>query len=119
MKNYFKNAPISVTVCDKDGVILDMNETSIKTFTKDGKSLVGFSLLDCHPEPAKTKLLNLLANHDVNVYTIEKNGVKKMIYQMPWYDGEEFGGYIELSMVIPFEMPHYVRQPQPSKHQEQ
>ena len=45
---YFKEAPISVTVCDKDGVILDMNDKSISTFTKDGKSLAGQSLLDCH-----------------------------------------------------------------------
>ena len=108
---YFKEAPISVTVCDKDGVILDMNDKSISTFTKDGKSLAGQSLLDCHPEPARTKLLGLLQNHNVNVYTIEKNGIKKMIYQMPWFDNGEFGGYIELSMEIPFEMPHYVRKP--------
>ena len=30
---------------------------------------------------------------------------------MPWYDNGEFGGYIELSMEIPFEMPHYIREP--------
>lgn len=113
--NYFKEAPISVTVCDKNGKILEMNDKSIATFTKDGKSLVGNSLLDCHPEPARSKLLGLLQNHNVNVYTIEKNGVKKMIYQMPWYDGADFGGYIELSMEIPFEMPHYVRQPKPQQ----
>ncbi len=109
--DYFKQAPISVTICDKDGKILEMNDKSISTFTKDGKSLVGNSLLDCHPEPARTKLLGLLENHNINAYTIEKNGIKKLIYQMPWFDGEEFGGYIELSMEIPFEMPHYVRKP--------
>ena len=36
---------------------------------------------------------------------------KKLIYQVPWYDGEAFGGLIEFSLPIPFEMPHYVRQP--------
>ena len=112
---YFKEAPISVTVCDKDGTILDMNDKSISTFTKDGKSLAGQSLLDCHPEPARTKLLGLLQNHNVNAYTIEKNGIKKLIYQMPWYDNGEFSGYIELSMEIPFEMPHYIRKPKTEK----
>lgn len=106
---FFKEAPIAVTVCDKEGKILDMNDKSVATFVKDGKSIIGHSLLDCHPEPARTKLLGLLANHDVNVYTISKNGVKKMIYQMPWFENGEFAGYIELSMVIPEEMPHYVR----------
>ena len=109
--NYFKEAPISVTVCDKNGIILDMNDKSVQTFIKDGKSIIGQSLLDCHPEPARTKLLGLLANHNVNVYTIEKNGIKKMIYQCPWFENGDFAGYIELSMEIPFEMPHYVRMP--------
>ena len=111
MLNYFQHAPISVTICDKDGKILEMSDKSVATFSKDGESLVGRSLLDCHPEPARTKLLGMLQNQNVNVYTIEKNGVKKMIYQMPWYENDEFAGYIELSMEIPFEMPHYVRQP--------
>ncbi|MDR3048181.1 MAG: PAS domain-containing protein [Bacteroidales bacterium] len=104
------NVPFSITVCDKEGIILSMNEKAIKTFVRDGESLIGKSLLDCHPEPARAKLLELLQNHTINCYTIEKNGVKKMIYQSPWYDGEEFGGYVELSMEIPFEMKHFVRQ---------
>lgn len=111
MLNYFQHALISVTICDKDGKILEMSDKSIATFSKDGNSLVGNSLLDCHPEPARTKLLNMLQEHNVNAYTIEKNGIKKLIYQMPWYENDEFAGYIELSMEIPFEMPHYVRQP--------
>lgn len=110
---YFKEAPISVTVCDKNGKILDMNDKSVSTFVKDGKSIIGNSLLDCHPEPARRKLLGLLANHNVNCYTIEKNGIKKMIYQSPWFENGEFAGYIELSMEIPFDMPHYVRMPKP------
>jgi transcriptional regulator with PAS, ATPase and Fis domain len=107
--NYFKETPFAVTVCDKNGKILEMNDKSIKTFVKDGQTLVGKSLLDCHPEPAKSKLSKMLEEYNVNVYTIEKNGVKKMIYQSPYYDNGDFAGYIELSMEIPFEMPHYIR----------
>ncbi|MBO4232215.1 MAG: PAS domain-containing protein [Bacteroidales bacterium] len=107
--DYFKEAPIAVTVCDKDGKVLEMNDKSVSTFIKDGKSLIGKSLLDCHPEPARTKLLGLLENHNVNAYTISKNGIKKLIYQMPWFAEGEFAGYIELSMQIPEEMPHFVR----------
>ena len=42
--------------------------------------------------------------------------VKKLIYQTPWWkeDGQ-FGGLIEYSIEIPFEMPHYVRQPKPQQ----
>jgi transcriptional regulator with PAS, ATPase and Fis domain len=106
---YFKETPFAVTICDKEGRILEMNDKSVKTFVKGSQLLIGKSLLECHPEPARTKLQNMLNNHDVNAYTIEKNGVKKMIYQSPWYENGEFAGYIELSMEIPFDMSHFVR----------
>jgi len=32
-----------------------------------------------------------------------------MIYQAPWYQGGEYGGFIEISFVIPLEMPHFDR----------
>ena len=44
-----------------------------------------------------------------NAYTIEKNGVKKLIYQTPWFDGGKFAGLIEFSMEIPRELPHFIR----------
>ncbi len=100
----------AVTVCDPQGIILYMNEKSKTTFSSDGGGmLVGSNVLDCHPEPARSKLAEMLANHSTNVYTIEKKGVKKMIYQSPWYSDGQYAGMVELSLVIPFEMPHFVR----------
>ena len=40
---------------------------------------------------------------------IEKNGVKKIIYQSPWYKEGEYAGFVELSLEIPLEMPHFIR----------
>lgn len=109
--NYFENTPFAVTVCDKDGNILDMNAKSRATYEKYG-DIIGHSLFECHPPRAAEILRSLLENHNVNAYTIEKEGVHKLIYQSPWYDENgDFGGYIELSLIIPAEMPHYVRQP--------
>ena len=51
----------------------------------------------------------MLISHEKNVYTIEKNGVKKLIAQVPVTMNGEFAGYVELSLEIPFEMPHFVR----------
>ena len=103
--------PAAITVCDDRGNILAMNERSCKTFEKDGGAkLIGTSLLDCHPEPSRTKLIQMLQSHEKNVYTIEKNGVKKMIYQSPWYERGEYRGFVEMSLEIPFDMPHFVRQ---------
>lgn len=104
----------AVTVCDQDGVIVEMNDRSAKTFEREGgRALLGRSLLDCHTEPSRTKLLELLATRGTNAYTIEKDGVKKLIYQTPWYRDGEYQGLVELSLPIPFEMPHFVREPTP------
>ncbi|MBO7540910.1 MAG: diguanylate cyclase [Bacteroidales bacterium] len=111
--NYLEELNVAITVCDTEGNILDMNAKSAKTFEKSGgKDLIGGNLLNCHPEPARSKLVDMLNNPRTNAYTIEKNGVKKLIYQTPWYDNGVFGGLVEMSMEIPFEMPHYVRKPQ-------
>lgn len=110
--DYFKEVNLAVTICDKDGKIIEMNDKSRKTFLKPGEEeLIGKNVLDCHPEPAHALLADMLQHPRTNVYTIEKNGVKKLIYQTPWYAEGEFGGFMELSMEIPFEMRHMVRLP--------
>ena len=102
--------PGAVTVCDRDGIILAMNDRSVRTFQNDGgAALIGSNLLGCHPAPARTKVVELLAAGRPNIYTIEKNGVKKLIYQSPWYEKGAYSGFVELSLEIPFEMPHFVR----------
>ncbi len=110
--NWLANLDIAVTVCDKDGIIIEMNEKACKTFQKyGGKDLIGKNLLDCHPGDSRNKLAELLKSPRKNVYTIEKAGIKKMIYQVPWHDENgNFGGLTEFSLEIPFEMPHFVRQ---------
>ena len=109
---WVKEFPGAVTVCDPDGIILEMNDQSIKVFEADGgEKLIGTNLLDCHPEPARLKLERLMEMQRRNVYTIEKKGVKKLIYQAPWYEDGQYRGFVELSLEIPFEMPHFVRDP--------
>ena len=108
--DYFKEVNLAVTICDKEGKILEMNDKSRKTFLKPGQEdLIGKNVLDCHPEPAHSLLADMLQNPRTNVYTIEKKGVKKLIYQTPWYVEGEFMGFMELSMEIPFEMMQRVR----------
>lgn len=111
-KNYIEEADFAVTVCKKDGEIVYMNQKSKKTFLRPGMpDILGNNVLDCHPEPARTLLADLMAHPRNNAYTIEKNGVKKLIFQTPWYDKGEYAGFMELSMEIPFNMKHAVRTP--------
>jgi sensor histidine kinase regulating citrate/malate metabolism len=107
---WLKNIPAAVTICDTSGIILEMNDAARKLFSNEGGGkLLGTNVLDCHPEPARTKLSQLLANRQKNVYTIEKSGVKKLVYQAPWYNGEKYGGFVEIVLAIPFELPHFLR----------
>jgi transcriptional regulator with PAS, ATPase and Fis domain len=108
--DWIKEFPAAVTVCDPQGVILAMNDKAALTYEKDGGyDLIGRNMLDCHPEQARIKTEKLLADREKNVYTIEKNGIKKLIYQSPWFQDGNYAGIVEISLEIPFEMPHFLR----------
>ena len=102
--------PGAVTVCAQDGTILEMNDRAAETFKADGgRDLIGKNLLACHSDTSREKVRNLLASHQKNVYTIEKKGVKKLIYQSPWFQDGAYAGFAELSLPIPEPMPHFNR----------
>ncbi len=102
--------PVSATVCDAEGRIVEMNRKSAEAFAADGgTALVGTNVLDCHPEPSRTKLAGMIDERRTNVYTIKKNGRKKLIYQAPWTKDGAYAGFVELSFEIPWEMPHFNR----------
>lgn len=109
-ESWTREFPAAITVVDANGIVVEMNEKSAATFASDGGiDLIGKSALDCHPEPARTKLQELLRAPKSNIYTIEKAGVKKMICQLPWYRGGQFSGIVELSIELPAEVAHFVR----------
>jgi transcriptional regulator with PAS, ATPase and Fis domain len=102
--------PAACTVCDTEGRILEMNEASRRVFASDGGgALIGQNVLDCHPEPSRTKLAGMLKDRATNVYTIQKNGKKKLIYQAPWFKDGACAGMVELSLEIPGDLPHFNR----------
>lgn len=106
-----KELPFAITVCDTEAIILYMNDRSISTFLKyGGADIIGTSLFDYHHGPSADKLRELLNNQTKNAYTIEKNGIKKIIYQSPWFKEGEFAGLIELSLEIPMMMEHFIRE---------
>ncbi len=108
--SWIKQFPAAITVCNPQGIILEMNDQAARTFSADGGyDLVGKNLFDCHPAPARDKLERLMEARQKNVYTIEKKGIKKLIYQTPWFIDGQYTGFIEFSFEIPSEMPHFVR----------
>lgn len=109
-QQWIQEFPAAVTVCDPQGIILEMNDRAARAFEEEGGlQLIGSNLLDCHPAPARAKLERLMALREKNVYTIEKKGIKKLIYQSPWYQDGQYAGFVELSLEVPVEMPHFIR----------
>jgi hypothetical protein len=102
--------PGSITVCDLQGIVLEMNAKAAVTYASyGGMELVGKSLMPCHPEPARSKLQRLFDTGESNVYTIERNGAKKIIFQAPWFRDGQRMGMVELALEIPFNPPHFIR----------
>lgn len=108
--DWTKEFPAAITVCAADGTVLEMNDRAEEVFQEDGgRRLIGLNALDCHPEPARSKMDTMLKNQSANAYTIEKNGRRKMIFQAPWYEHGEFRGLVEISFEIPNDLPHFIR----------
>jgi len=108
--DWIKNISAAITVSNVNGIIIYMNEKSAKLFEKDGGyDLIGRKLSDCHSNQSNKIIEELINEKKSNSYTIEKNGIKKLIYQTPWYDNGDVGGLVEISFEIPFELPHHVR----------
>jgi sensor histidine kinase regulating citrate/malate metabolism len=108
--DWTKEFDAAITVCDRNGYITEMNEKACETFAADGgKELIGHNLKDCHKPESWVKIQEIMHSGNPNIYTIEKNGLKKMIIQQPWYQDGEVAGLVELSIVLPENMPHHVR----------
>ena len=107
---WFESLPCAVTVCDLDYTILYLNQRSAEVNASDGgKSLVGKNMMDCHPPEAQEKLRKVMASGVPNIYTTEKNGVKKMIYQCHWKRDGRLAGLMEITFQLPAEIPHFLR----------
>ncbi|HME18230.1 MAG TPA: PAS domain-containing protein [Nitrososphaerales archaeon] len=108
--DWFEQLPCAVTVCDKNYMILYMNDRAAEVSSKEGgKALIGKNLMDCHPPEAQEKLRKVMASGRPNVYTTEKKGARKLVYQCHWMKGRRVGGLVELSFELPRDMPNHVR----------
>lgn len=95
----------AVTVCDTEGLVIYQNERS-RAVNGD---VCGRSLIPCHNERSRAIIRRLLCDEGTNTYTIEKDGIRKLIYQTVWKADGQVRGLVEISMEIPAEMPHYIR----------
>ncbi len=100
---------VSITITDREGNIIYLNQASAKVNAGGGgKQLVGQQVRACHNEHSRA-IIEMLMEGQTHVYTIDKRGQHKLIYQTPWKKNGQVQGLIEFSMVLPDNMPNYVR----------
>ena len=108
--DWVENYPVAVSVCDTHGTIIAMNRLALDLFSKSGgETLLGTSLFACHPEPANVILRRLLQEQTANTYYTEKNGIRKLVHQAPWYNEGQFGGLTETILLLPEQIPTKLR----------
>ncbi|MBO7300869.1 MAG: hypothetical protein J6U53_05655 [Tidjanibacter sp.] len=105
MKDFFENVAVSMTVCDLEGNVVYQNQRAVEAL---GEAR-GHNLEECHKATSWAKIQEMIAEGTTNAYTIEKRGVRKLIYQTPWYEAGKVAGLVEYSIVLPDNMPHKVR----------
>lgn len=106
--SWIEGLAVAVTATDRTGRIIAMNARAREEFAGDG-ALVGTNVLDCHPEPARSKTAVLYREQRDNHYTIQKHGRRKIIHQLPWYRDGRFAGIVEISVPLPEHLPHFDR----------
>ncbi|OGF63655.1 MAG: hypothetical protein A2Y62_02070 [Candidatus Fischerbacteria bacterium RBG_13_37_8] len=100
----------AITIADKDGTIIYMNIKAIETFAADGGAqLIGKNLHTCHQPASMDIIQRILHNNLCNTYTIEKKGIRKLIHQAPWLQDGICSGIVEISIELPANMPHHIR----------
>jgi len=107
---WVKEFPGVAVVSDTSGIIIEMNDKAAEWFAdRGGRELMGKSLFGYHQEPSQSKIRELLETRRGNVYTIERDGMRRLIYQSPWYRNGTVAGLVQLLLEVPEEIPHFVR----------
>ncbi|HIZ87917.1 MAG TPA: PAS sensor protein [Candidatus Coprenecus pullistercoris] len=105
IEDFFKGTGCAVTVCDTECNIVYQNDRSVAV----NGDMRGRNMMPCHNERSQSIIRSILTEGISNSYTISKKGQRKLIHQTPWLHDGRIAGIIELSIVIPEQMPHYNR----------
>jgi len=100
----------SIMVCDSAGVILEMNKKAVESHLADGgRKLIGSNMMNCHPEPARSKLKRLMKKRQNNVYKVTKGRDRLIVLQAPWYSKKKYRGFVQITLKPSGPIPNHVR----------
>ena len=107
---WVKEFPVAVTVTAADGTIVEMNDRSLQVLrrTEAQPSCARASLIAI-PRPPAPRPWNSTSEKLPITTPSRKKGQKKIIHQIPWTQDGAFAGFVEISIPIPDELPHFDR----------
>ena len=103
---WVKELNLAITVSDINNKIIYMNDKSKSTFPTTN---IGDKLDNCHSKHSNEIINKMIENNISNTYTVQKNYIKKLIHQTPWYRNGIIAGLVEFSITLPANLPHHNR----------
>lgn len=104
--DWAKSLNCGITVCDNSGKIVYMNDSAISFKHGD---LTGRNIFDCHNSNSCRIIRELLETGGQHVYTIEKDGIKKLLYQSAYKENGKVMGLCEIMVALSNDIPHFIR----------
>jgi hypothetical protein len=102
--------PAEIMVCDEAGTILEMNDTAIRMYEREGgAAMIGSSVIAHHHEPARTQLMTAIDQRRHIIYTTEQAGLKKLVSIAPWYRAGRYAGFALIVLDLPASIPNIVK----------
>ena len=98
--------PLAITIADINDIIIYMNKKSKLAYPN---SKIGDCLTSCHKQVSMDKIETFKKKNVSNTYTVQRNGIRKLIHQTPWYKDGIVAGLVEFSIEISAEIPHIDR----------
>ena len=111
MTDWTREFPGAVTVCDRHGVITQMNEKSAKAFEADGgRALLGTNLLAATRSRPAARWPTCSRIRASTPTRLRSAACGSSSTRHPGIATASIQGLVELSLEIPVSMPHFVRE---------
>jgi hypothetical protein len=102
--------PAEIIVCDTDGIILEMNETAVGLYRKEGgAALIGHNVFDHHPQSIKEHVKTIATRQEKVIYTTEKGGRKTLVCIAPWFNEKNYAGFVLMTLGLPEKMENILK----------
>jgi PAS domain-containing protein len=107
---WIRTFPAEIMVCDPAGTILEMNETAIQIYEREGgAALIGKNLWDHHPDEVREMVRKQVTAEKHIIYTTEKDGLKKLVSIAPWYQDGVYAGFALIVQDLPARLRNIVK----------